>query len=263
LPVALDDTVEAMLEELVSGTPTPQPKPVRPLQDATPEVRPLISVIVPSNGSAKGLLKTLGRLIEAREALHQKLGKRAEIIVSGYGECCSHLLYAEEFDAKVVSRNLPTLSAAVNAGAAAARGRLLVLLDLDLVPKRECLCHICETLCDRKTLGGGTAVSAENRGLTSALAAFVARIPLRLNGLSLGMFFVRKRAFDNLGGFSESMLSGQTLEFALRLKRHAVMRGKRLTNIRKVCATARGKGHTALSAKEWFMLMVLPLLWRH
>jgi len=261
LPVTLEDTVEALLEELVSGTPTPQPQPVRPLQDATPEARPLISVIVPANGSPKGLPNVLDRLVAAGEALHRKLGKRAEIIVSGYGEHSSHLVHAEEFDARVVSRNLPTLSAAVNAGAAVARGTFLVLLDPDLAPRQECLCHICETLRDGETMGGGTAISANARGPASALAAFVAQIPLRLNGLSLGVYFVRKQAFDSLGGFSESMLSGQTLEFALRLKRHAAATGGRLANIKKVCATAQA-GCARLSAKEWCMLLLLPLLRR-
>ena len=261
MPVTIEDTVEAMLEDVASGAPVPLPEPVRPLQDATPEARPLISVIVPANGSPKGLLNLLDGLTQAGAVLHRKLGKRAEIIVSGYGERCSHLVHAEEFDARVVSRNLPTLSAAVNAGAAAARGMFLVLLDPDLAPREECLCHICETLRDAETVGGGTAVSVDRRGLTSALAAFVARIPLRLNGLSLGVYFVRKSAFDGLGGFSESMLSGETLEFALRLKRHAAATGRRLANIRKVCATAPG-GYAGLSAKEWCMLLILPLLRR-
>jgi len=261
LPATLEDTVEAMLEELVSGTPAPQPEPSRPLQDATPEARPLISVIVPANGSPKGLLNVLDRLAAAGEALHRKLGKRAEVIVTGYGEHSSRLVHAEEFDARVVSRNLPTLSAAVNAGAAVARGTFLVLLDPGLSPREECLCHICETLRDGETVGGGTAVSVEDRGLASALAAFLARIPLRLNGLSLGVYFVRKHAFDSLGGFSESMLSGQTLEFALRLKRHAAATGRRLANIKKVCATTQ-RGCARLSAKEWCMLLLLPLLRR-
>ncbi len=251
-----------MLEELVSGTFIPQPEPVRPLQDATPDDRPLLSVIVPVNGCPKGLPSLLDKLAEARAALRRKLGKGAEIIVTGYGEHSSRLVHAEEFDAKVVSRNLPTLSAAVNAGAAAASGRFLVLLNPDLAPREECLCHICETLHDGETLGGGTAVSVENRGLISALTAFLARIPLRLNGLSLGVYFVRKPVFDSLGGFSEFMLSGQTLEFALRLKRHAADTGKKLANIKKVCATTRADGYARLSAKEWCMLLVLPLLRR-
>ncbi|MBN1504374.1 MAG: glycosyltransferase [Candidatus Eisenbacteria bacterium] len=204
----------------------------------------------------------LDRLVEAVGALRNKLGKRAEVIVSGYGESSSRIVYAEEFDARVVSRNLPTLSAAVNAGAATARGSLLVLLDPHLTPREECLCHICEALRDADTLGGGTAVSVKSRGLASTLAAFVTRIPLRLHGLSLGVYFVRKSAFDGLGGFSESTLSSETLEFALRLKRHAADTGKRLANIKMVCATAPGSSYARLSAKEWCMLLFVPLLRR-
>jgi hypothetical protein len=160
----------------------------------------------------------------------------------------------------VVSRNLPSLSAAINAGVAVAKGAFLVLVEPDLLPKRESLCHIFETLRDGNTLGGGTAVSAQAHGLLSAIASLLSRIPLRLNGLSLGMFFVRKHAFDSLEGFNESMLSGQTLEFALRLKRLAAADGKRLTNVKEICATS--KTEITLSAKEWFMLLALPLLWR-
>ncbi len=261
MPVKLEDTVEAMLEELVSLTPSQQPEPVRPLHDATPEDDPFISVIVPANGSPQGLPGVLDRLVAAGELLRRRLGKRAEIIVSGYGEHSPRLLHAEEFDARVVSRSLPTLSAAVNAGAAVARGEFLVLLEPGLSPREECLCHICETLADAATVGGGTAVSVERAGIASALAAFLARIPLRLNGLSLGVCFVRKHAFDRLGGFSESMLSGQTLEFALRLKRHAAATGRRLANVKKICATAQCDC-ARLSAKEWCMLLLFPLLRR-
>jgi hypothetical protein len=261
LPATLEDTVEAMLEDISSRTPSQKPKPIRPLQDATPESDPFISVIVPANGSPRGLPRVLDRLAAAGDLLRRRFGKRAEIIVSGYGEHSRRLFHAEEFDARVISRNLPTLSAAVNAGAAVARGEFLVLLEPGLSPREECLCHICETLTDGTTVGGGTAVSVKRAGVVSALTAFLAQIPLRLNGLSLGVCFVRKQAFDRLGGFRESMLSGQTLEFALRLKRHAAATGRRLANVKKVCATAHCDC-ARLSAKEWCMLLVFPLLRR-
>lgn len=290
LPVILNDTIEALLEELGTESLAPEPRPITPLQNALPEAKPAISVVVATTTCSRELLRTLELVNEAKEELVQRLGRATEIIVAVYGTetgesaaltgsgattsiatgardrasysaSLSNFATAEEFDAKIVSRNLPNCATAVNAAADIAKGKVLVLLKPELMPRRDCFCHILRATTNRRSLGGGTNVASEDNSLSSKLATMVLRLPLRLNGLSLGMTFVRKSAFQKLGGYRETMFSGETVEFALRLKKHAVSAGKQFSNIKAVCATRYRKGAFRLSLKECFMLLVLPLVW--
>jgi hypothetical protein len=295
-----NDTIEAILDELDLETSSPQPRPEPPLQNALPEARPAISVIVAATSCSRELLRTLELTTEAKEELVRRLGRKTEIIVAVYSvertasaliadsarvtdlgsaahsTVATHLglvthsssvthsaslanfAAAEEFDAKIVSRSLPNCAAAVNAAANIARGRVLVLLKPNLMPKRECLCHILQTIANRKSLGGGTNVVSKDRSISSRLASMLLHLPLKLNGVSLGVMFVRKSTFRKLEGFRETLFSGETLEFALRLKKHAVATGRQFSNIKTVCATSYGKGAFRLSLTEWFMLLGLP-----
>ncbi|MCX5801467.1 MAG: hypothetical protein NTX17_08785 [Candidatus Eisenbacteria bacterium] len=291
----LNDTIEALLEDLDTESVALQPKPRRPLQNALPESRPALSVIVAATSCSRELLRTLELLAEAGEELSRTLGRKAEIIVAAYGSestdsigagdstlaagaalvatstsikgsdritrsaSLTYFASAEEFDAKIVSRNLPNCAAAINAAASVARGKILVLLRPNLMPKKGSLCRILQATANRKSLGGGTNVASEDGSLSSRLAAMISRLPLRLNGVSLGVMFVRKSAFRRLGGFRETMFSGEAIEFALRLKKHAVSTGRQFSNIKTVCATRYGKEAFGLSLKEWLMLFVSPL----
>jgi hypothetical protein len=297
-----DDTIEATLDRLDSEASTPQPHPKLPLQNASEEAGPVISVIVAATNCSRELLRTLELITEAKQELIQEFGKKAEIIVAVYGaeqadsalisasalaadsgsaphsDVATHVgpvahfspvthsaslanfACAEEFDAKIVLRNIPNCAAAVNAAAGIARGEILVLLKPDLMPKRDCLCHIIEAIADKKSLGGGTGVASEDKSVSSKLASMLIQLPLKLNGVSLGVMFVRKSVFRKLEGFRETLSSGETIEFALRLKKHALMTGGQFSNVKAVCATRYGKGALRLSFKEWFMILVLPLV---
>ncbi len=262
MPAVINDTIEAILDEATSGALYPEPEPARPLQPATPEALPAISVLVASGCSGSSFLRTLESISEARSELRQRRGEESELVVASYGGLSDNLLYAEEFDARVIYRNLPTLSSAVNAAAAAAKGRILVLVGSRLLLTKDALCHILHAMSDATALGGSTPVHVQNRTLASRLVSLVCQIPLRLTGLNPGILFVQKRTFETLRGLKESMLSGQTLEFALRLKRHAVMNGLSVNNVKQACATRENDWPSMLNAKEWLMLLLLPLLWR-
>jgi hypothetical protein len=296
LAAILNDTIEALLEDLDTESAALEPKPRRPLQNALPESKPVLSVIVAATSCSRELLRTLELLTEAGEELSRRLGRKAEIIVAAYGAeftdsvgaddstleaestlvptsasvkgseritrpaSLTYFVSAEEFDAKIVSSDLPNCAAATNAAASVARGKILVLLRPNLMPKKGCLCHILQATADKRSLGGGTNVASEDGSLSSRLAAMVSSLPLRLNGVSLGVMFVRKSAFRRLGGFRETMFSGEAIEFALRLKKHAVSTGRQFSNIRTVCATRHGKEAFGMSLKEWLMLFVSPLV---
>ena len=269
MPAITDDTIEAILDELDLKALTPQPQPERPLQNASEESGPAISVIVAATTCSRELLRTLQLITQANQRLVERFGKKAEIIVAVYGteQTDSALLgnfaCAEEFDARIVLKNIPNYAVAVNAAAGVARAEILVLLKSDLMPKRDCLCHILEAIADKKSLGGGTSVASEDKSVSSRLASVFMQLPLKLSGVSLGVMFVRKSVFRKLEGFRETLFSGETIEFALRLKKYAVTTGGQFSNVRAVCATRYGKGALRLSLKEWFMLLVLPLVLDH
>lgn len=284
----LNDTVEEMLDELLGETPTPLPEPQPPLQNALPESRPSISVIVAAESCSKELLRILALLNDARTRLGQGLERKTEILVAVYGKEATEspstvdsvtiddlvspsssscfqkpnsvgkFASAEEFDARVVPGAFREYASGINAAAGLARGRVLIFLNHNLMPKRDCLSHIYRTMCNRKVLGGVTNVTSDAKGLGSKLASLVLRIPLSLKGVSLGIIFVRRSVFVKLKGFEEVPSKGETIEFILRLKKHAATTRRQFSNIKAICATRYGKGAFALSLREWLMLLGLP-----
>jgi GT2 family glycosyltransferase len=52
-------------------------------------------------------------------------------------------------------------------------------------------------------------------------------------GISAGLFWLRRRDFEAIGGFDESVLSAEDVDFARRLKDYGRKRGLRYGTIRK------------------------------
>lgn len=51
--------------------------------------------------------------------------------------------------------------------------------------------------------------------------------------ISAGMFWFLRESFDAIGGFDESLVSVEDIDFALRLKAFGAIRGKRYGTIRR------------------------------
>ncbi len=86
---------------------------------------------------------------------------------------------------------------------------------------------------DARYIGGGTAIWPErvSVGIVFSLLAVAPYVVKR--GVSAGMFWFSREAFDAVGGFDEGLVSAEDIDFGQRLKAFGRTRGQRYGTIRR------------------------------
>ena len=86
---------------------------------------------------------------------------------------------------------------------------------------------------DTRYIGGGTLIWPEriSFGIVFSLLAVAPHVIKR--GVSAGMFWFLRESFDAVGGFDDSLISVEDVDFALRLKAFGQAHGKRYGTIRR------------------------------
>ena len=190
-----------------------------PVDVATPDY----SIVLPAYNEEALLPATLGRL---REAMAQ-VPLRGEIVVCDNNSSDRTVEAAAAAGARVVFEPKNQISRARNAGARAARGRFLVFVDADTLVPSPLLQEALLALASGRACGGGASVEME--GVTTGLAG---RMVWLWNAVSSGrrlaagsFVFVRREAFEAVGGFSERVYASEEIWLSRALKRWGRRRG--------------------------------------
>lgn len=134
---------------------------------------------------------------------------------------------ARTHGAAVVQEDARNLAKIRNAAARVARGEILVTIDADSTMSSNMLTEIDRALARGDTVGGGVPLIPDRLSpgivLTWLMLAPYALIRYRVSG---GLFWCRREDFEAIGGFDESMVSGEDLDFAVRLKAYGKAHGK-------------------------------------
>ena len=129
---------------------------------------------------------------------------------------------AEDLGARCVVED-----AKCNAAVRATSAPYLITVDADSRVKPGAISSVLRRLHGGRFVGGGSAITPDrlSLGIVCSLAVLAPHILRR--GVSAGMFWLERKTFDALGGFDETLLSAEDLDFAVRLKRHGLDRGLR------------------------------------
>ena len=84
---------------------------------------------------------------------------------------------------------------------------------------------------DPNYIGGGAMVRFERVSLGILFSLLASAPYLARHRVSAGMFWFLRETFEAIGGFNESLVSAEDLDFALRLKAYGKTRGKRYGTI--------------------------------
>ena len=199
---------------------------------------PLISVVIPAHNEEKYLPSCLEAVKRAAAQLKEDPG-RVEIVVAA-NRCTDRTAeIAAEFGATAVSDDARSIAKVRNAGVRASRGGIVVTIDADSVMSEDALCEAREMLESGGYIGGGTPVRFDRMSagiFFSALYVAWNLIPVMWRNkaaLSGGMFWFFRRDFDEIGGFDESLASLEDMDFAVRLNRLGVSRGKKFGTLKR------------------------------
>ena len=184
---------------------------------------PRYSVVVPAFDEEALLPATLASIRAAMAAVPHA----GEIVVCDNNSTDGTAAAARAGGARVVFEPHNQIARARNTGAWEARGEWLVFVDADTEISGALLGEALGHLAEGRTAGGGSLILMD--GSEARLGGLLVRAWNRISRrfrLAAGSFlWVRRDAFDAVGGFPLSMYAGEEVLFALSVKRWARPRG--------------------------------------
>ena len=177
---------------------------------------PALSVVIPAFNEERFIAATL-RSVHAALA-----GTTYEIVVVDNGSSDRTVRLAEAHGARVVRHPGGTIGAVRNAGARRARGALIVFIDADvtLTPLwRPALGEVTRRLDDApRTLSGSMCAVPADAGWIERVW-FAPQADESLSHLGSAHLIVRRAFFEEIGGFDESLRTGEDYELCMRVVR--------------------------------------------
>jgi len=176
---------------------------------------PTISVIIPTLNEEKTLGQTLSSL---------PVTEIPEVIIVDGGSTDQTISIAEAFCANAshvrVVTAPPGRARQMNEGAKAGRGDILLFLHADTRLPTKAQLMIEAVLTDPAVGGGRFDVAFDSRSALGTMISTLMNWRSRLSGIATGdqALFVRRRIFEQLGGFADLPLM-EDIEFSRRLKR--------------------------------------------
>ena len=176
----------------------------------------MISFVVPAYNEERYLPATLAAI----HASARELGIDYEIVVADDGSTDATARLAEEAGARVVRVQHRQIAKTRNSGARQARGERLVFVDADTQVNAPLLRAAIEAL-DGGAVGGGARpdFAAQAPGWAHRMIRITVGFMSALRWAAGCFIFVRRDAFEAVGGFDERHFAGEEVMLSMALKR--------------------------------------------
>jgi glycosyltransferase involved in cell wall biosynthesis len=214
------------------------------------------SVVIP----ARNEQENIGACMESIHAASTFAAGDLEIIV--VLNRCTDLTaeIALEHGARLTGEDSRNLSRIRNAGARLAAGDILVTIDADSTMSSNMLAEIEKRISSGRYVGGGVRIVPERMspGIAVSMAVMLPYVIIRR--ISGGLFWCLRKDFEAVGGFDESVVSAEDIDFAIRLKKHGRKTGRKFGTI--------GNAHIVTSCRkfdlfgDWVLLRHPRTVWR-
>ena len=216
-----------------------------------------LTVIIPTVNEEENLEATLHAL---GPCLAREDGA-AGIIVADAGSNDATAAIAKKWGCTVLTDLEKGRAGQLNAAAEIATGDLLLFLHADTIISRESIVNLRETMETlSQIIGGGFYRKFDSPSLLLRFTCWLAGLRGRHWRIFLGdqAMFVRKAEFQRLGGFNESLVYGEDLDFSLRMRK----RGKTAIIGPPVLSSARRFEKKGPARQTWIDLRLAIRLTR-
>jgi glycosyltransferase involved in cell wall biosynthesis len=214
------------------------------------------SIVIPARNEEKYLPGCL----EAIQVAAEPFPDEVEVIVA-LNRCTDRTgQIAVDSGAKIVHEDGRNLARIRNAAARTASGEILVTIDADSRMGRNMLKEIDRLLRMGRYIGGGVMVLPERWSLGILATAVVLSVVMLRHRVSGGLFWCLREDFQAIGGFNESYVSVEDLDFAKRLKAHGRSKVKRFKTITKAHIVTSCRKFDAFG--DWYLIRNPGLVWR-
>jgi len=188
-----------------------------------------VSVVIPAHNEERFLPRCLDSVRKASDVF----GEVVEIVVV-CNRCSDRTeSIARSYGCRTLTDDSRCLAHIRNRGVAAAAGEIVLTIDADSWMTPGLIREAVEKLRSGRYVGGGVRIYPErvSLGIVCSLLAVAPFVVFR--GVSYGLFWFRKSDFDLIGGFDESLVSAEDVNFALRLKALGKKTGRGYGTIRR------------------------------
>lgn len=194
------------------------------------------TVIIPAHNEEKYIGKCLRAV---KSAAKYVAPDSVEMIVVANRCTDKTAAIARHYGAKVLENDDKCIAAIRNTGVNAASGKIVVTIDADSMMTKYSLAEIRSMLKSGRYVGGGANPKFDRMSVGIAFSSLYVGInllPVMIkNGgyLSGAMFWFYKRDFNAVGGFDESLVSLEDMDFAKRLKKLGTVRGQKYGTLKR------------------------------
>lgn len=207
---------------------------------------PRFSLIIPARNEEGYLPKLLDSVDVARENYHHG-SDAVEVIVSDNSSTDATAEIAESQGCRVVREKKRIIAAVRNTGAAVANGEVLCFVDADSQIHPSTFDVIDQAISSGKFVAGATGVKLDHMTLGIAITYYCIMLPMILiTDMDTGVVFCRRNDFLKIGGYDESKLFAEDVDFLVRLKllgRKRKQKLARLTSVRAVASMRKFQQH--------------------
>ena len=190
--------------------------------------RPRLSVVIPARNEEHYLPRALRAL---RQSGEQIIDCDYEIVVVVNRSSDATETIARENGCIVVNHDGKNLSAIRNSGVKAASGEFIITVDADSIVSTGMLPDVERALSNPGIIGGGVLILPERWSLGIFMTG-LALLPIAIwYQISCGLFFFRKSDFLAIGGFDESLVSVEDIDFAKRLRAYGTKTERRFKTL--------------------------------
>lgn len=176
----------------------------------------LVSVVIPARNEEY----TLAQCLRSLTAAQAECPCAMEVIVVA-NRCTDRTVeVATTWGCHVVVNDSKNLSAIRNSGLKAARGEILITIDADSTVSGNMLREILNAVRCGRYVGGGVPILTDRISLGILLTGLCLLPVAFWHGISGGLFWGLRSDFLAIGGFDETLVSAEDIDFARRLKAH-------------------------------------------
>ena len=167
---------------------------------------------------------------------------------------------ARERGAVVVQDASRCIASVRNAGARRATGEAIVTIDADSAMSPNALVEVDKHLRCGRYIGGGVYIKPERISLGIIITGLIVGFMVAWSRGFGGLFWCLRSDFEAIGGFDETILTAEDVDFARRLRAHGRRQGKRAGTIwRAHIVTSCRKGDRF---GDWYLLRHPSFIWR-
>jgi glycosyltransferase involved in cell wall biosynthesis len=190
-------------------------------------MKPILSLAIPAHNEEKYIARCIKSIVIAARHASQPV----EVVVA-LNRCTDRTReIAESLGAHCIVEDTKCIAAVRNAAIRASTAPAVATLDADSWMSPKTISEVITRVYDSRYVGGGAMVKLERFSVGIFFSLLAIAPYLVRQRVSIGMLWFLRESFDALGGFDETLVSVEDLDFAVRLKAHGRSRGQHYSTI--------------------------------